>query len=142
MSERESGTPEEYQNPKTEDAPEQAKEGSSEGIFDRIKNLIESRRQTREAYETNKDYDALFERFFDKERNLLENVLSADGGIPILRENIDKGKVNSLIKELRSLIEEIKQFEREKLGMDSYSSKLKEMISNLDEDETISEMVV
>lgn len=135
MPEQESNVPQSDRDFKVKEGSEQVGEKTPEGVLDRARNWLEKRRQIREAYETNKDYDSLFERFIAKEEKVFTDVIDADGVGAWLNEGIDKGKIDSLISELRSSIEEIGQFEREKLGMSSDSSKLREMIELVDNDE-------
>ena len=135
MPEQESNIPQSDRDFKVKESPEQVKEKTPEGILDRAKNWLENRSQIREAYETNKDYDGLLEKFFDKEDKVFSDSISADGGGVWLNEGVDKEKIDSFISELRSSIEEIRQFEREKLGMSSDSSKLREAIKLVDGDE-------
>lgn len=138
MPEQESNIPQSDRDfKKVEGSAEQVGEKSPEGVADRVKNWLENRKQIREAYETNKDYDGLLKRFMAKEDKIFLDSISGDGGGIWLIEGVDREKIDSLISELRSSVEEIRQFEREKLGMDKDSSKVMEMISIVEDDEAI-----
>ena len=50
-----------------------------------------------------------------------------------LSEGVDKEKIDSSVAELRSLIEETRQFERDKLGMNEDSSRVRDMVGLADD---------
>ncbi|MEK7629354.1 MAG: hypothetical protein AAB394_02410 [Patescibacteria group bacterium] len=133
MLEQESSIPQSDRDFKAKESPEQVREKTPEGVLDRAKNWLEKRRQIREAYEANKDYDVLSKKFFDKEDKVFSDTINADGGGVWLSEGVDKEKIDSSVAELRSLIEETRQFERDKLGMNEDSSRVRDMVGLADD---------
>ncbi len=133
MPEQESGVPQEDQNFKVEGAaPEQEKRSSFKEAISRAKVWLERRNQEKEAHELNREYDTLLMELFRKLEYVNQDILlfNPEGkkGTSSTVEQVELG-----IQEIRVLIDSIRQFEKDKLGMDSGSSYLEDIANGFEE---------
>lgn len=152
MPEKESDVPNEDQNFKAEIIPEQARGNSFAERFSSAEDWLKRRKQEDKARLLDMKYDFLMEEFSQKIDEIADEIIKEKDGLineceDALHDVLGEAekdalmrkmkavseRIEPMIQDARMLIDNIRQFEKDELGMSGGSSRLENEVHSLEE---------